>query len=192
MNWAWLTAMVTAALLASPALAHTGAGAGQSLAAGFAHTLFGFDHLLAVLTVGLWAGLAGGRALWAWPAAFVGAMAIGAALGFSHMALPAAEAIVALSLVVIGLAAMRKAPIAVPLGVTICGVFALFHGYAHAAEIPANAGALSYIVGLGAATALLHGTGVVGAIALLRTDRAWLPRLAGGAVAATGVAFFVG
>ena len=42
--------------------------------AGVSHPLFGLDHILAMVAVGLWAALKGGKALWAWPLAFVGMM----------------------------------------------------------------------------------------------------------------------
>src|SRR5436190_20347349 len=73
---AWVPAFagMTLALLFAgngPALAHTGIEHAVSFASGFAHPWTGIDHMLAMVAVGLWAGINGGRALWTWPAAFV-------------------------------------------------------------------------------------------------------------------------
>ena len=76
---------------ATPALAHPGHGLTASFAAGVAHPLSGLDHIAVMVAVGLWAALKGGRALWVWPAAFVGVMLIGGALGMAHVALPFVE-----------------------------------------------------------------------------------------------------
>ena len=86
-------ALVALALLGTshPALAHTGSNHALSFASGFAHPWTGLDHMLAFLAVGLWAGLNGARALWAWPAAFVGAMLAGGALGIAGLFVPMAE-----------------------------------------------------------------------------------------------------
>ena len=64
-----------------PAYAHIGIGPTSSFSAGFDHPLSGLDHLTVMIAVGLWAALRGGKAIWAWPAAFVGVMLVGAGLG---------------------------------------------------------------------------------------------------------------
>jgi len=97
---------VLAALLALPAVAqaHPGHGLAQGFAPGFAHPLLGLDHELAMIAIGLWAAQAGGRALWAVPATFVGVMALGGALGMAHVSVPFIEPGIAASvLVVLGL-----------------------------------------------------------------------------------------
>ena len=75
-----LALTIALSLLATPAFAHADIGAGSSFMSGFTHPLGGADHLLAMVTVGLWAALVGGRALWLWPTAFVAAMLAGGAL----------------------------------------------------------------------------------------------------------------
>jgi urease accessory protein len=180
------------ALLAAPALAHTGAGPAHGLAAGLVHPLLGLDHLLAMVAVGLWAGLAGGRAIWAWPAAFVTVMLLGATLGLRGIGLPGAEAGIALSVLLLGVAVAGKLRAPAAFGAILCGTFAVFHGHAHGAELPADTAAASYIIGFSAATAFLHAVGIAMAVALARTSVAWLPRLAGGAVAATGLVLLLG
>src|SRR3712207_5476347 len=90
--------LIAAALFASgPALAHTGVGSVSSLGAGFAHPFLGLDHVLAMGAVGLWASLVGGRALWAWPLAFIALVTGGAGLGAAGVPLPAVELMIAAS-----------------------------------------------------------------------------------------------
>jgi urease accessory protein len=191
-----MTVGLFVAVAATPVLAHSGgaapdlADAGHGLAAGFVHPFSGADHVLAMAAVGLWAGFVGGRAILAWPLAFLAVMALGAALGLGGLSLPAVEAAMALSVVVLGLAAALKAPLPVAAGAAVCGAFALFHGMAHGAELPAAAAAVTYGIGLMLATALLHAAGIGAALAL--ACPAWLPRAAGAAVAATGLALLLG
>jgi urease accessory protein len=56
-----LICMVLTGALVSPALAHTGVGQINSFASGIAHPLNGADHILAMVAVGLWGVLTGGR-----------------------------------------------------------------------------------------------------------------------------------
>ena len=81
-------AATAAALLALSGArpAHTGAGATSGFVHGFAHPVGGIDHVLAMVAVGLYAALLGGRALWLVPASFVGVMALGGALGIVGVA----------------------------------------------------------------------------------------------------------
>jgi urease accessory protein len=174
-----------------PALAHTGLEHAFSLASGFAHPWTGLDHMLALLAVGLWAGLNGGRALWAWPAAFVGAMLVGGALGIAGLSMPLAEPGILASVVVLGLLVLTAARLPVALGVALVAAFALLHGHAHGAELPGGAAAATYAAGFALATALINAIGI-GIAALSRNDRGRLcVRGAGAAVAALGVALAV-
>lgn len=185
-----LAGMMVALLGASPALAHVGAGGTSSLAAGLAHPLAGLDHMTAMVAVGLWAGLVGGRQVWLWPATFVATMLAGAALGLSGFALPFVEPAIAASVVVLGiLAAMAlKAPWwagAVPIA-----LFALAHGHAHGTELGgANAG--GYMAGFALSTAFLHATGIGIALLGVRYAGALPVRLAGAATAAAGVVMLI-
>ncbi len=184
--------MLAAALLsAGPALAHTGAGAVHGFAAGFAHPMLGFDHLLAMVAVGLWAALVGGRALWVWPLAFTGVMVVGAGLGFAPLGLPHLELSIGVSVVLLGLAAAFQLSLPVLAGAGLCGFFALFHGYAHGAEIPVEADASAYVAGFTLATMMLHAAGLAVGSAMIRVDRVWLPGLSGAAVANAGIVLLV-
>jgi urease accessory protein len=181
----------TALLVAGPALAHTGVEPHvHGFSMGFAHPLGGADHLLAMLAVGLWAGLVGGAARWAWPAAFLGTMAVGGALGMAGVGLPLTEVAIGLSVAILGLlvAFGTRAPLAA--GAAICSVFALAHGFAHGAEMPADAAGLAYGLGFVVATALIHGAGLGLASAASASPK--LLRIAGAGVALAGAGLLAG
>ncbi|GAB4064019.1 HupE/UreJ family protein [Ancylobacter sonchi] len=157
---AFTAALSVLALSPSLAFAHTGVGATHGFAHGFMHPVTGLDHVLAMVTVGLFAWQLGGRAIWAVPSAFVAVMAIGGGLGMAGLDVPFVELGIALSVVVLGaVVALRlEAPLALAMG--LVGFFAMFHGYAHGVEMPENAGGLSYGAGFMAGTALLHLAGL--------------------------------
>ncbi len=186
------------ALAAQPALAHTGLHIGGGLAAGLAHPFLGVDHLLAMISVGALAAIAAargqGRALWALPLAFMAVMAIGGALAIAGVALPGVEAGIATSLVVFGAMLATRFGLPATAAAALVGVFALFHGHAHGAELPATASPLGYAIGFVLASFLLHlaGIGLARGLALLPAASALSLRLAGGAVAATGLALLIG
>lgn len=182
-------AVALAALLqAAPALAHSGPPHVHSMAAGFAHPFTGFDHLLAMLAVGLWAGVNRGRTLWAWPAAFVALMLAGAAVGAAGVALPLVEPGILLSLIVLGFAVAASVRAPGWLGAVVIGAFALLHGHAHGAELPAGASVAGYGAGFAIATALLHSIGVMTAVAAGHGKAAVLVRTLGAIVLVAGVA----
>src|SRR5512144_932038 len=120
-------ALVTAALGASPAYAHTFGATGAGFVDGFGHPFGGFDHLLAMVTIGLWAVQAGGRAIWAGRLAFMGMMMFGGLLGLEGVPVPGVELGIAASLMVLGsLVAFAFKP-RLPLGLAIVSFFAVFH-----------------------------------------------------------------
>lgn len=156
--------LVGSGLLVLPgaAFAHPGhEAAGGGGVQGLMHPFTGLDHALAMILVGLFAYRLGGRALWMLPLAFLAAMAAGGILGFAAPATTLVEVAIALSVILLGIAVAFniKAPVAVAAGVV--GLFAIFHGFAHGAEMPAGAGALPYAGGflLGTATLLAIGLG---------------------------------
>lgn len=146
-------------LAAGPALAHLDPGEHGSFLAGVTHPLSGLDHILAMLAVGLWAAMIGGRALWALPTAFVGAMATGFALSLAGVPLPGVEPMILVSVMALGL--LVALAVRMPMGpsVALVGLFGLFHGHAHGGELGA-ATAATFGIGFALATALLHGTGL--------------------------------
>jgi urease accessory protein len=173
---------------ASPALAHTGHGA-SGFVHGFSHPIGGLDHVLAMVAIGLYAAMLGGRALWLVPAAFLGAMAIGGALGMISYGLPYTETGIAVSVIVLGLAVAFRISLPTLAAMALAGLFAIFHGHAHGAEMPQTVSGYEYAAGFLLATALLHATGIaVGLIAGRLTQRGgWrVAQAAGGAMALTG------
>lgn len=173
------------------ALAHTGMEHTASFASGFAHPWTGLDHLLAMVAVGLWAGIVGGRALWAWPAAFVGVMVLGGLAGLAGIAMPMVEPGILASVVVLGLLVLAAARLPVGAGAALVALFAVMHGHAHGAELPAEGAAASYFAGFALATATLHALGLGVAHATHGERRRLVLRGAGAAVAAAGVTLAV-
>lgn len=184
-----LTLLLTGA--AAPALAHTGVGAVEGFGQGLLHPLTGLDHVLAMVAVGLWAGLVGGRARIAYPVAFVAMMALAGAWAMAGGELPGAEIGIAVSIVILGLAIALKASPPLAAGALACGIFAIFHGFAHGAELPENASGFAYAAGFVIATAVLHGAGLFLA-ARLAQHTPVLARVAGGGLVLAGVALLAG
>lgn len=176
----------------APALAHPGHSDVHGFIQGFVHPVGGFDHVLAMVAVGLLAAHLGGRALWAAPAAFVALMAVGGALGMNGMGLPYVETGVALSVVVFGL--MLATGLALPAGLAagLVGFFAIFHGQAHGAELPAGASGLAYAAGFVIATAALHVVGIAIGLGAGRLASTKAVRFGGAAMAAAGVGLLAG
>lgn len=152
-------ALILSAVAASPAFAHLNPAEHGSFAAGFSHPLFGADHILAMVGVGLWAFLAGGRAVWAIPLAFVTMMMSGFTAALLSIDLPFVEPTIAASVVVLGLLALVALRVPALVGMAVVGFFALFHGYAHGGEL-GDATSTSFMAGFALATALLHAAGL--------------------------------
>lgn len=174
-------------LLLSPAAAFAHTGHDHSgLLAGLAHPVFGLDHLLAMLAVGLWAAQQTGAARWALPLTFVASMLLGGLFGFAGMHIPLLETGIAGSVLAFGLlvAVAVRLPMGLALGLT--ALFALTHGVAHGLELPALTSPWSYALGFVIATAALHASGYL-MLRLLPQAAAPLLRLAGAASAVTGV-----
>lgn len=176
---------------AVPAYAHVGIGTTSSFTAGFVHPFSGLDHMAAMIAVGLWAALKGGKAVVAWPLAFVTLMLVGAGLGMLDVAVPFVEPAILASVVALGLLVALAVDLPVSAGIAVIGLFALFHGHAHGAEVPENAGGLDYIAGFAAATILLQAVGIAAGLGLGKRLRG-LARGAGAACAAIGVGLVFG
>lgn len=178
-------------LVSAPAFAHVGAGPVEGFGHGLLHPLMGIDHILAMVAVGLWAGLVGGRARFVYPLAFMAMMVLAGAWAMAGGELPGAEAGIAASVVILGLAIALKASPPLAAGALACGIFAIFHGFAHGAELPENASGLGYAVGFVIATAALHGAGLLLASRLASYAPA-VARIAGGGLALAGVVMLAG
>jgi urease accessory protein len=177
-------------LLPKLASAHILLGTSHGLTDGFLHPLTGWDHLLAMFAVGLWAAQHRGRAMWLIPASFVGVMLLGGILGLAGVSVPGAQAAIALSVLALGGLVATMTRFRPSLSMMVVGLFALFHGYAHGHEMPAAASALPFSIGFVLSTALLHGMGIAAGLGLRQQPR--VLRWAGAAIAASSVCFFVG
>lgn len=168
---------------ATPALAHSG-----HEMSGFAHPFTGLDHLLAMLGVGVWASVLAVKrpaAAYLVPASFLAMMLVGAAAGFAGIKLPLTEAAIVASVLILGgliMAAVRLPSVA---AMGVVGLFAVFHGYAHAIEAPSS-GAGLYILGFLAATVLLQAAGLGLGWVARRSLGDLAIRAVGGAVMAGG------
>ena len=179
-------------LLATAASAHTGEGIDSGFESGFWHPILGWDHVVAMVAVGLWGAFLGSPAIWILPVVFPLVMALGGALGVIGVPLPMVEAGIALSGVVLGLliALAARAPLWV--AAVIVGIFAIFHGHAHGTELPEAFNAYGYAVGFVVGTGLLHVIGI--AFGLLTGSKIGtvVVRAAGGVIALVGAAYLIG
>ncbi len=132
------------------------------LMSGFSHPLEGWDHLITMLGVGIWAAQLRGKAIWLLPLTFVSVMSLGGISGAaSYLVVPSAEILILLSCLVFSALIMRKIRFNTKINVLIVAFFAFFHGYAHGQEISTSASLISYTLGFMVATLLLHGAGIL-------------------------------
>lgn len=180
-------ALTALCLFAGSASAHSGNHLLTDFSSGLSHPLLGLDHLLAMIAIGLWATQQGGRARWAVPLAFVGAMGVGGGLAWAGLALPQLETGIAASVLVLGLLIATRRQWALTAGMAVAAGFALFHGYAHGLEMPQAASPALYVLGFVLATVFLHGVGIAGSLIGRHAMR-----VAGAAIAASGLAMLFG
>ena len=159
---------------------------------GFEHPISGLDHIVAMVSVGLWGAQLGAPAIWLLPVTFPMVMAFGGMLGLMGVPLPYTEIGIAVS--AIGLGAVVAAEARPPLWVAavMVGFFAIFHGHSHGTEIPPDENGVLYSVGFVIATGLLHLAGIgIGLIHRWHFGQMIL-RLGGAGVAAAGGWFLAG
>lgn len=176
----------------STAHAHSSEGIAGGLASGFLHPILGFDHLVAMVAVGLWGAFLGMPAIWILPVVFPLVMAVGGALGIAGVPLLAVETWVAGSAVALGLCVALALRPPLWVAAVMVGMFAIFHGHAHGTELPTAANPLSYALGFVVATGLLHVCGV--ALGMLSRYKlgTYAIRAGGAVIAIVGLAFLAG
>ncbi|MBZ9774041.1 HupE/UreJ family protein [Mesorhizobium sp. CO1-1-8] len=186
-----LLSVVTVILMFNvvPAFAHLNPGEHGSFLAGLSHPFFGLDHILAMVAVGLWAALLGGSAKWLVPSAFVATMIVGFVVSLLGVGLPFEEAVVTVSVVILGLLGFVALQAPTSVGMLLVSFFAFFHGYAHGGEL-GEAGVFPFLIGFVIATALLHAVGLRIGVGLSRpaidgTQRR-IAQMAGGLTALAG------
>ena len=181
-------------MLASGAvLAHPGhaAATDHMLFTGLFHPLTGTDHLLVMLAVGLWAATCdtSRRAAINTPLSFLVLLFIGALAGMAVSDIAAIEPMIIASLLVLGLLLASRLATPQWAGSVLVGIFALFHGIAHGAELVPGGSAVAYVAGFMLSTIALLLTGL-GIGYLLRNRALWMTRLAGAGIAGYGVALW--
>ncbi len=186
--------LALAAALFAPAwaLAHSTHGVAGGFASGFAHPVLGWDHVIAMVAVGLWGAFLGKPSIWLLPLVFPLVMALGAAAGILGLPLPWVELGIAGSAVVLGLLIALRSRLPLAAAAVIVGAFAVFHGHAHGVELPAATNPFAYGVGFVVATGMLHLVGIAFGL-LVRWPRGVVAvRAAGGLISVLGCAFLLG
>ena len=177
-------------LLSQSALAHEASGLAGGFTSGFMHPILGWDHVAAMVAVGLWGAVLGQPAIWILPVTFPLVMAVGGALGVAGIPLPGVEIGIAASALVLGGMVLSAARPPLWMAAIIVACFAVFHGHAHGTELPHAVSPLAYSLGFVLSTGLLHMLGI--AFGLLTRWRYGMVLVrAGGAVIAVAGALFL-
>lgn len=183
-------ALLLGALLgATPGWAHDESGLAGGFLSGVKHPVLGFDHLLAMVSVGLWGAVLGRPLIAALPVLFPAVMVVGGLLGMLGAPMPPVEIGIALSVVLLGAAVATAFKAPIWLACALVGVFGLFHGYAHGQELPAAADPAAYGLGFVLATGSLHAAGIGVGLMNRRRGGAVATRALGGAVSLAGFYF---
>lgn len=183
---------VSLTMFAGLASAHEGAGISGGFASGFLHPILGWDHVIAMVAVGLWGAFLGKPAIWILPVVFPLVMAFGGALGVMGVPIPAVETGIAVSAIVLGTMVAAAARPNIWVAAVMVGVFAIFHGHAHGTELPNAANPLAYSLGFVIATGLLHLSGIAfGSLAQWPAGKI-VVQASGAVIALAGVGFLTG
>ncbi|GAB4355872.1 MAG: HupE/UreJ family protein [Gammaproteobacteria bacterium] len=179
-------------VIAPAAQAHEVAKGGGFML-GLLHPVLGFDHLLAMVSVGILSTQFGGRAIWQVPATFVVIMVVGGVLGIQGVGVPSVETGIAVSVMVLGAALAIGRKIHLGVCLLFVGLFALFHGHAHGVEMPHVADPKLYAAGFVTGTAAIHILGVaIGLVAERIPQGVAGLRYVGAGIAGIGVHLLIG
>ena len=177
------------ATLPAAAFAHPQVGSATGFLTGFLHPISGLDHIIAMVAVGLWGAQLGAPAIWMLPVTFPIVMAFGGFLGLIAVPIPGVEIGIALSGILLGAAVMTESRPPLWIAAALIAAFAICHGHAHGAELPAGTSGLTYSIGFVVATGILHALGIgIGTIRGLSYGRLAL-RALGGVISGCGVFF---
>ena len=188
------TLAITATFLAfaGAASAHEGAGVTGGFISGFMHPILGWDHVVAMVAVGLWGAFLGRPAIWILPVVFPLVMALGGALGVMGVPVPAVETGIAASALVLGALVAFAARPPIWIAAVFVGAFAIFHGHAHGTELPDAANPLAYSIGFVIATGILHSLGIAFGLLVRWPAGKIAVQAGGGIIALVGVGFLTG
>ena len=178
---------VACSLYPAAASAHSGAALSGGFLAGFAHPFSGPDHLLAMVAVGLWGAFLGRPLIVVLPVVFPTIMALGGILGMLGTPMPPVEVGIALSVLILGVAVAIGWRAPVWLASIAVAIFAVFHGYAHGAELPSMADPVAFSLGFVMATGLLHVAGIATGLLADRPGGATIVRALGGLIVLAGI-----
>ncbi|HPE60242.1 MAG: HupE/UreJ family protein [Thiothrix sp.] len=179
-------------LLSAAAMAHSGTDAAGGFMSGMLHPVTGLDHVTAMVAVGIVGAFMGQPAIWVLPVVFPLVMAFGGMLGVLGVPMPAIEPGIALSSIVLGTLIVLAVRPPLWIAALIVAVFAIFHGYAHGAELPQSANALAFSAGFVISTGILHLCGIgIGELIRWPTGKV-VARAIGGLIALAGVGFLTG
>ncbi len=148
-------------LLPVSAYAHTGTGHLSGVIDGFSHPFLGVDHLLVMISIGLWAAVSKGYRVCLFPVVFLLAMTVGAIFNFMGIEIAGMERGVALSVLLCGFILLWNKHLSTSVASSLISLFAISHGYVHAAEISHQSGAGGYVTGFLLATTLLLAIGIL-------------------------------
>jgi urease accessory protein len=186
----WLPLAVVALCFSQSAEAHVEKGEAIGFLTGLRHPISGLDHVLAMISVGLWGAQLGAPAVWVLPVAFPMVMALGGMMGLMGIPLPGTEYGIAASMILLGAVVLLELKPPLWVAGSLVAFFAIFHGHAHGTELPPGQNGLLYSMGFVCATGLLHGVGIsIGLVHRWTWGQTFL-RLAGAFTAMMGV-FFV-
>jgi urease accessory protein len=144
-----------------------------------------------MVAVGMWGVLAGGRAIWVWPMAFVATMLAGFTAATLGLQMPFAEPAIWSSIIILGLFVVLAVKAPVWLGAAMTGLFAFFHGHVHGTEATA-ASLIPYAAGFALATAGLHASGIGLGLFAERSIGKIALRAMGGLTVLGGIALIAG
>ncbi len=176
-------------LAAQTAYAHEASGVAGGFASGFMHPILGWDHVAAMVAVGLWGAVLGPPAIWILPVVFPLVMAFGGALGVAGIPLPGVEIGIAISALVLGSMVLFAARPPLWLAAVVVGAFAIFHGHAHGTELPHAVSPLAYSLGFVLSTGMLHMCGIAFGLLARWKSGVLIVRAGGGVIALAGVLF---
>jgi len=188
-----LTVFVLSFFILSPVIAHEANSLPYGpFLGGITHPVLGFDHLLAMVSVGMISAQIGGRAIWTVPSTFVLVMFFGGLLGLNMGGLNGYEIGIALSVLLLGGSLAADKTLNSIFAMIAVGIFAIFHGYAHGEEIPTIARPVPYIAGFMTGTIMLHITGLILAdISTHYKSGKIILRFAGAGIALAGLYFLI-
>lgn len=183
--------LVLAACWPMVALAHT-EGSVEGFLSGISHPVFGLDHFLAMLSVGVVSAQLGGRQIYIVPSIFVLSMICGAIIGWNGREWPFGEQGIALSVVVLGAAIVRVNGHGSRIVAAVTAFFGVLHGHAHGLEMPRAADPVYYAAGFVIGTAAIHLLGVAIGHWLSRRESSlyWLRHM-GSAICGVGLLILV-